>query len=186
MRRHSRHCIAPARLLHHTFDKVMKDRFQQSLGCPLHPPAAEPSPRVRGGAMARAGKRNDRERSATYHHDKHNHRSNQNEEIYHRKPTAYDHNHSNNITCDQDSDKGSSYKEMFYESWEEMRRRLEQEREGSPLESRRPSRQLVVVQRASPCLRKAGSGHRKLDLKVSFLSPIIIPGSQRGTPVHDR
>ncbi|KAG6386486.1 hypothetical protein SASPL_155389 [Salvia splendens] len=160
-------------MLHHTFDKVMKDnmhRFQQSLDCPLHP-RAEPSPR------------NDHERSTTYRHDHHNHRSNQHEEIYSRKPTAYDHNRiNNNITCDE----GSSYKEMFYESWEEMRRRLEYEREGSPLEIQRPIHELVVVRRALPSLRKAGSGRRKLDLKVSFSSPVIIPVSQRGTPVHDR
>ncbi|KAG6411882.1 hypothetical protein SASPL_124535 [Salvia splendens] len=172
-------------LLHHTFDKVMKDnmdRFQQSLDCLLHP-RAEPSPRERGGVLARAGQRNDHERSTAYHHYHHNHQSNQHEEICSRKPTAYDHNHnSNNITCD----KGSSYREMFYESWEEMRRRLEHEREGSPLEIQRPISELVVVRRALPCLRKAGSGRRKLDLKVSFSSPIIIPGSQRRTPVHNR
>ena len=134
--------------------------------------------------LVRAGQRNDQERSTTYrHYHHHNHRSNQHEEICSRKPTAYDHNHnSNNNTCD----KGSSYREMFYESWEEIRRRLEHEREGSPLEIQRPIRELAVVRRALPCLRKAGSDWRKLDLKVSFSSPVIIPGSQRGTPVHDR
>lgn len=172
---------------HHTVDKVMKEnmhQFQQSLDRPFHPPAAEPSPHLRG--MAPAGQRHNHKRSTADHHhhhssrhDHHNHRSNQHEDRYHRRQTAYDHN--------QDSDNRSMYKEMFYESWVEMRRRLEQlqqEREDSPLESRRPSHEVVVVQRAEPCLRKEGSGRKKLDLKVSFSSPIIIPGSQRGTPVH--
>ncbi|KAL1540948.1 hypothetical protein AAHA92_25228 [Salvia divinorum] len=170
---------------HYTVDKVMRDnmhRFQQSSDSPLHPPA-EPTPHVRR-AGALVGLLHNHKRSTTDHHSRsdHNDRSSnqQHQDRNHRRRTAYDHNHNNNITSDQDSDRGSLYKEMFYESWEEMRRRLED----SPLESRRPNHELVVAQRALPCLRKAGSGKRKVHLKVSFSSPIIIPDSQRGTPVH--
>lgn len=175
---------------HYTVDRVMKDnmhRFQQSSESPL-PPPAEPTPRVRAGAPV--GQHHNHTRSTTDHHHHHHHqndhRSKQHQERNHMRQTAYEHKHNNNITSDQDSEQGSLlYKEMFYESWEEMRRRVEHEREESPLESPRPTNnEVVVAQRASPCLRKGGSGKRKLQKKVRFASPIIIPGSQRGTPVH--
>lgn len=174
---------------HYTVDKVMKDnmhRFQQSSESPL-PPPAEPTLCVRAGAPV--GQHHSHTRSTTDHHHHHHHhddrRSNQDQDRNHRRETADDQKHNNSITSDQDSEQGGLYKEMFYETWEEMRRQLQQEKEDSPLESERPTNEEVVVaQRALPCLRKGGSGKRKLHKKVRFSSPIIIPGSQRGTPVH--
>ncbi|KAH6814399.1 hypothetical protein C2S51_023417 [Perilla frutescens var. frutescens] len=153
----------------HTVDKVMKDKMQQS---------------------QQSLNQDRHHRRSTTDHGDHHHRSNQHEDRYRRRHAAnYDHNH-NSVVDDQDFDNGGFYKELFYESWEEMRRRLEQlhqESQDSPLESGRPtvtSRELLVLQRAKPCLRKPGSGQEKLKLKVSFSSPIVVPGSQRGTPVH--
>ncbi|KAG6403482.1 hypothetical protein SASPL_135705 [Salvia splendens] len=166
---------------HYTVDKVMKDnmhRFQQSSESPL-PPPAEPTPRVREGAPV--GQRQNHTRSTTdhrhHHHD--DRRSNQDQDRNHKRQTAHDQNHNKNITSDQDSEQGGLYKEMFYETWEEMRRQLH-EKEDSTL----TRDEVVVAQRALPCLRKGGRGKRKLHKKVRFSSPIIISGSQRGTPVH--
>lgn len=167
----------------HTVDKVMKDKMQHFQHSLNQEQPSEPSPRGRG--MAPAGQGRDRYlRRSNMDHDYHiHHRSNQHEDRYHkRQHTPYSHER-----LDQESDSGSLYKELFYESWEEMGRRLEQlhhESQKSALESGRPSRELEVVQRVKPCLRKAGSGREKLKLKVSFSSPIVIPGSHRGTPTH--
>lgn len=168
---------------HHTVDKVTKDKmqqFQRSFDHPLHPPA-EPAPRFRGVV-------NDHRRSIVDHHNHrdhhHNHRSNLHEERYHRRQGANDQNHDKSITSDQDSDNGSLYKEIFYESWEEMRRRLEQvqeEREDSPSESRKLSQE----QEAKPCLKKAENRRKRVDLKVRFSTPIVIPGSRRATSAYE-
>ncbi|KAG6401287.1 hypothetical protein SASPL_138139 [Salvia splendens] len=149
---------------HYTVDKVMKDnmhRFQQSSESPL-PPPAEPTPGVRAGAPVGQC------------HNHNDHCSKQHQERNHGRQTAYEHKHNNNITSDQHSEQGSLYKETFYESWEEMRRRLEHERGDSPLESPRPTNnEVVLAQRALPCLRKGGSGQRKLQKKVRFSSPTV-------------
>lgn len=167
---------------YHTVDKVTKDKMQQFqqtlLDRPLHPPA-EPAPRFRGVA-------HDHKRSIVDRHNRRDHhRSNLHEERYHRRQRGDDQSHDKSITSDPESDNGSLlYKEIFYESWEEMRRRLEQvqeEREDSPSESRRLSQELE----AKPCLKKAENGRKRVDLKVRFSTPIVIPGSQRATPAYE-
>ncbi|KAL0389849.1 UNVERIFIED_CONTAM: hypothetical protein Scaly_0342000 [Sesamum calycinum] len=96
----------------------------------------------------------------------------------------------------QDSGPESLYKLEFYQCWDNMRRSLNQPQEScydstfeisrsgfSSTRSRRPrSPENHEMLRLKPCLRKPDTDQKRLNRKVSFTSPVVIPSSRRGSP----
>ncbi|KAI3450867.1 hypothetical protein Pfo_007532 [Paulownia fortunei] len=123
------------------------------------------------------------------------------------KRQSYHRNVNDQESCEdtqgQDSDTGILYKQEFYKSWNKMRRNLNQPQESyydqldSPFDSSRPCFSMMrsgrprgkspensELLRLKPCLRKPDSSRKKLNLKVSFASPVVIP-SYRRRPADD-
>ncbi|KAK4440464.1 hypothetical protein Salat_0381300 [Sesamum alatum] len=76
----------------------------------------------------------------------------------------------------QDSGPESLYRLEFYQYWNNMRRSLNQPQESCYSPENRE------ILRLKPCLRKPDSDRKRLNLKVSFASPVVIPSSRRGSP----
>lgn len=101
------------------------------------------------------------------------------ERCYNRH-TNHLHDHeasSSNGRVGHDSDDESLYRPSFYESWNEMKERMLQLDQDSPLPSGRPhveSPELDELQRVTSCLRRPDSDRRNLDLKVTFASPVVV------------
>lgn len=100
--------------------------------------------------------------------------------------SIHDHDHhdnhdneasSSNGRVGHDSDDERFYRPSFYESWNEMQRRIQQLDQDSPLFSGRPhveSPERDELQRVTSCLRRPDSDRRNLDLKVTFASPVVV------------
>lgn len=111
------------------------------------------------------------------------------ERYYNRHTNHHHHHHSNgesssNGRVGHDSDNGGLYRSSFYESWNEMQRRIQELDQYSPLLCGRPhveSPEQDELQRVRSCLRRPDTDRRNLHLKVTFASPVVV----RSVRQHD-
>ncbi|PIN08223.1 hypothetical protein CDL12_19202 [Handroanthus impetiginosus] len=126
------------------------------------------------------------------------------QERYYRRQTYH---HDNNISAVNDlesycNDSGNLYKLSLYKSWNWMRIILQHIHQGTYGELYDSSQSCfnltrtgqtnfaktehLEFPRVKSCLRNAASEQKKIDLRVSFASPVVVLGSWRGSPSVSR